>query len=50
MIRFNKIFVDSRYNIDYIKTRWQANLEKLLAHYPDEESRKFPKEMFTYKA
>jgi len=49
MIRFNKIFVDSRYNIDYVKNRWQATLEKLLTIYPDDESRWFPKEMFTYK-
>lgn len=49
MIHFNKIFVDSRYNIEYVKNRWLANLEKLVEKYPTEESRKFPKEMFTYK-
>jgi glycosyltransferase involved in cell wall biosynthesis len=49
VIRFNKFFVDSRYNINRIKAKWEMMLNSLLAKYPDEESRKIPKEMFRYK-
>ncbi len=48
-INFNKVYVDSRYNIDFIKTRWEAVLGRLLVEYPDAESRKFPAELFSYK-
>ena len=48
-INFNKVYVDSRYNLDFIKTRWEAVLGRLLVEFPDAESRKFPAEMFSYK-
>jgi len=49
MAKFNKMFVDGRYNIEFIKSKWTVMLKRLLEEFPDEESRKFPKEMFTYK-
>jgi UDP-glucose:(glucosyl)LPS alpha-1,2-glucosyltransferase len=49
MIRFNKTYVDSRYNIDFIKSKWDFMLRDLVKKYPDAESRKFPEAMFTYK-
>lgn len=49
MIHFNKAFVDSRYNMKFIENRWNLTLERLMKDYPDAESRKFPKEMFSYK-
>lgn len=49
MINFNKFYVDSRYNIDYIKNKWDIMLKNLLNEYPTVDSRKFPEEMFTYK-
>jgi glycosyltransferase involved in cell wall biosynthesis len=49
MIRFNKTYVDSRYNIDFIKSKWEFMLKDLVKRYPDEDSRKFPEAMFTYK-
>jgi glycosyltransferase involved in cell wall biosynthesis len=49
MIRFNKAFVDSRYNIEFIKSKWNSLLRNLSKEYPDEASRKFPEPMFTYR-
>lgn len=49
MIQFNKAFVDSRYNISFIKNRWELMLNRLLKEYPDVESRKFPEAMFVYR-
>lgn len=50
MIKFNKTYVDSRYNIDFIKSKWEFMLKDLLRKFPDENSRKFPEAMFTYRA
>jgi len=49
MIQFNKVFVDSRYNIDRIKNQWDVMLKRLLAQYPDEASRAKPKPQFVYR-
>jgi UDP-glucose:(glucosyl)LPS alpha-1,2-glucosyltransferase len=49
MIHFNKIFVDSRYNIKNIKTKWEFMLKELLDKYPTVESRHFPKPQFVYR-
>jgi glycosyltransferase involved in cell wall biosynthesis len=50
MIGFSKTYVDSRYNIDFIKSKWEFMLKELIKKYPDEESKKFPQAMFSYKA
>lgn len=49
MIRFNKVFVDSRYHISRIKSQWEVMLNQLLEQYPTIESRQKPKEMFVYR-
>ncbi len=49
MVRFNKVYVDSRYNLDRIKRQWEGMLNELLKKYPTEESRQFPKPQFVYK-
>jgi glycosyltransferase involved in cell wall biosynthesis len=49
MIEFNKVFVDSRYNIERIKNQWDATLKHLNDLYPNIESRGKPKEMFVYR-
>ena len=49
MVRFNKVYVDSRYNLDRIKRQWEGMLNELLKKYPTEESRRFPKPQFVYK-
>jgi glycosyltransferase involved in cell wall biosynthesis len=49
MIRFNKYFVDRRYNIQLIKSQWERTLNELLAKYPTVESRAIPKEQFVYR-
>jgi len=49
MIKFNKIFVDSRYNIDGIKGKWEHLLGALKEAYPTDESRNKISEMFLYK-
>lgn len=49
MIKFNKVFVDSRYNIDFIKNKWNIVLKDLVQQYPTVESRKIPEQMFVYK-
>jgi len=48
-VDFNKVFVDSRYNIQKIKVSWEMVLKDLLQRYPTAESRNKPKEMFTYR-
>jgi hypothetical protein len=45
MIRFNKVFADSRFNITRVKNQWELMLNELLREYPTVESRaiqKFP--------
>lgn len=52
-INFNKVYVDGRYNIDYIKAQWENMLKILLKKYPTVESRALVSksdEMFTYRA
>ena len=49
MVNFNKVFADSRYNIERIKVQWNNLLLSLLEEYPTVESRGKPKEMFVYK-
>lgn len=49
MVRYGKFYADSRYNIDRAKNSWNVFLERLKSQYPDAESRKFQKEMFSYK-
>jgi len=49
MMAFNKTFVDFRYNMEYIKNKWEHMLRNLEKEYPDADSRKFPQEMFVYK-
>ena len=49
MASFNKVFVDSRYNIDRIKSQWTVMLEDLLHKYPNVESRGIPKKQFVYR-
>jgi UDP-glucose:(glucosyl)LPS alpha-1,2-glucosyltransferase len=50
MIRFGKVYVDSRYGIDRIKAQWELMLNSLLKQYPTVESRKFPEAKFVYKS
>ena len=49
MIKYNKLFVDSRYNIDRIKNQWELMLNDMLQQYPDEASRAKPKPQFVYR-
>ena len=49
MISFNKVYVDSRYNINRIKDQWEIMLKNLLQKYPTPESRRKPKEQFIYR-
>jgi len=49
MIQLNKAFVDTRYNIDLIKNKWEHMLKGLLEKYPTPESRKKPSETFVYR-
>lgn len=48
-IEFNKVFADSRYNIERIKKQWDTVLKKLYETYPTVESRAKPKKMFIYR-
>lgn len=47
--RFNKIYVDNRYNLDRIKVQWESMLKQLLEKYPTSESRRIAKPTFVYK-
>lgn len=49
MLKFNKIFADSRYNIDRIKNQWELMLRDLLRQYPDTASRAKQKNQFVYR-
>jgi UDP-glucose:(glucosyl)LPS alpha-1,2-glucosyltransferase len=49
MTAFNKVYVDARYNIEFIKNKWNLVLRDLVQQYPTVESRKFPEQMFVYK-
>lgn len=48
-LKFAKAYADTRFNLDRISTQWESLLVELKEKYPNEESRKFPKEMFVYK-
>lgn len=48
MVDFNKVYIDSRYNIDRIKKQWETMLKELLLQYPTVESRKMPQQQFVY--
>jgi len=50
MIEFNKVFVDSRFNIEVIKNKWEMMLLDLLKKYPTSESRKKDEPVFSYRA
>ena len=49
MISFNKTFVDSRYDLNRIKTQWEAMLNDLNNKYPTVETRGEPKQLFVYR-
>jgi glycosyltransferase involved in cell wall biosynthesis len=49
MIRFNKFYADNKYDIRRAKQGWESLLGVLLETHPDEVSRKFQSEMFSYK-
>lgn len=49
MINFNKVYVDHRYNINFIKSKWDIMLRDLLNQYPTIESRGKPKAQFIYR-
>jgi len=49
MIQFNKLFVDSRYNITRIKSQWEGTLKNLVTQYPTVELRGKPKPQFVYR-
>jgi UDP-glucose:(glucosyl)LPS alpha-1,2-glucosyltransferase len=50
MVNLNKQFVDTRYNIQTIKSKWEEMLNSTLQMYPTIESRKFStSNMFVYK-
>ena len=49
MVKFNKVFVDSRYDINRIKNQWEMMLRDLLNRYPDVKSRQKPKQQFVYR-
>ena len=49
MISFNKTFVDSRYDLNRIKTQWEAMLNDLNNKYSTIESRGEPKQLFVYR-
>lgn len=49
MIKFNKIYVDSRFNIDFIKLKWDTMLNDLLKQYPTVDTRGKPKAQFIYR-
>ena len=50
MIRFNKFYADNKYDIRRATQTWDNMLQGLLAAHPDETSRKYQSEMFSYKA
>lgn len=47
--RFNKVYVDGRYNINRIVSQWEVMLSDLLHKYPTIESRQPPKQQFVYR-
>jgi UDP-glucose:(glucosyl)LPS alpha-1,2-glucosyltransferase len=49
IVRFNKLFVDSRFGIDRISKQWIHMLNNLKAEYPTVESRAKPKNVTIYR-
>lgn len=49
MLNFNKMYVDSRYNINFVKSKWEQMLTNLQATYPNIGDRALPKKIFSYK-
>jgi UDP-glucose:(glucosyl)LPS alpha-1,2-glucosyltransferase len=49
MIMFNKVFVDTRYNINLIKHKWDVMIEDQLGKYKNVESRGKPQQKFIYR-
>ena len=49
LIRYNKLYVDNRFNLPFIKNKWEIMLRDLLNKYPNEESRKIQSAVFSYK-
>ena len=49
MVKYNKVYVDSKYNLDRVKNQWELLLNDLLTQYPDEASRAKPKPQFVYR-
>jgi len=51
-LKFVKMYADSRYNWSKIAGQWEDVMNSLKARYPNEETRKLPKDdgpMFHYK-
>lgn len=48
LLRFNKAYVDNRYGITFIKSKWNAILKRLLEEYPDPVARKYKQDTFLY--
>jgi hypothetical protein len=49
MISFNKTFVDSRFDLNRVKSQWESVLTELNNKYPTVDTRGEPKQMFVYK-
>lgn len=47
-LQYVKTYADNRFNLDKIATQWDATLQELLAHYPDESSRKYKENYFVF--
>lgn len=48
-LQFNRQYIQNRYNTDYVYSKWIKILEELNERYSTIESRKFPKQYFSYK-
>ena len=48
-LQYVKTYADNRFNIDKIATQWDATLQELLAHYPDEDSRKYKENYLVFR-
>jgi len=48
-LKFVKAYADSRFNLKNIGFQWTSLMMDLQHRYPDEESRKFPEEVFVYR-
>lgn len=48
-LKFVKMYADNRFNLSKISATWAHVMNDLLSKYPDEESRKIPSQMFSYR-